>query len=241
MAFKRKRTYVKRPLKKTVSRASIRSRRGNARRRTIARVPRRLLQPFPDTRLVRHKYGDTILLAGGGAPGLPTSWSFRANSMYDPDYTGVGHQPMFHDEMAAQYRYYTVMRSWITVTFPNDASIPQNLFLICDSDQAASTTFSNMIEQHRGVLGVKLQPRSGPVVLKGWFDAAKWNKTSRQAVLGDDDQKTAVNNNPVGAVAKYFNLVSFPTKTADTLAAQTVIVQITYECQWRDPVDHLGS
>lgn len=241
MAFKRKRTYVKRPFKKTVTRTSIRTRRGNARRRIVARVPRRLLQPFPDTRLVRHKYADTILLPAAGAPGVPVTWSFRANSMYDPDYTGLGHQPMFHDEMAAQYRFYTVMRSWIKVTFPNDANITQNLFLFCDSDFNSPTNFSNMLEQHRGVLGTKLNPRSGPVVLKGWFDAAKWDKTTRQAVLADIDQKTAAGNNPTLTAQKYFNVVAFPTKLSETLGSQTVVVELTYECQWRDPVDHVGS
>lgn len=34
---------------------------------------------------------------------------FRMNSIFDPDYTGTGHQPMFRDVWASQYDYYSVL------------------------------------------------------------------------------------------------------------------------------------
>lgn len=42
---------------------------------------------------------------------------FRANSIFDPDYTGVGAQPMWHDEFALLYNRYTVYASKITASF----------------------------------------------------------------------------------------------------------------------------
>jgi len=35
---------------------------------------------------------------------------FRMNSIFDPDYTGTGHQPFFRDMWASQYDYYTVIQ-----------------------------------------------------------------------------------------------------------------------------------
>lgn len=46
------------------------------------------------------------------SPGLGSAVHyFRANSIHDPDRTGVGHQPMKHDEMAMFYNHYMVKSS----------------------------------------------------------------------------------------------------------------------------------
>jgi len=38
---------------------------------------------------------------------------FRGNSIFDPDFTGVGHQPLGHDQWAQLYRQYQV--NWATI------------------------------------------------------------------------------------------------------------------------------
>lgn len=40
---------------------------------------------------------------------------FRANSINDPDRTGVGHQPMKHDELSLFYNHYMVQSSKISI------------------------------------------------------------------------------------------------------------------------------
>lgn len=238
-------TYKRKtPYKRPTRRVSVRSKRVKKARyvRRIARVPRSLLQPFPDSRLVRHKYCDTISLSAGTGGGAASTWIFRTNSLYDPDYTGVGHQPMFHDEMAAQYKTYTVLRSWIRITFPNEANIAQNLYLWADSDVTTPPNHSTLLEQHAPrALGIKLDAASQPLVLTGWYDLAKWSKTTRAAVLSDDDKKTLVGYNPAATHACYYILQAYPNNPAVTLGAQRCVVQITYEAMWRDPVDHVGS
>lgn len=49
---------------------------------------------------------------------------FRANSLYDPDFSGTGHQPNGYDTLLAAYNHYTVVRARITVTLraPNTGS-----------------------------------------------------------------------------------------------------------------------
>lgn len=62
------------------------------------------------------------LLAGGGAiPSNGNIWQFRANSLYDPDMTGIGHQPMFFDNWMSVYWRYRVNYAQITVTVINHA------------------------------------------------------------------------------------------------------------------------
>lgn len=59
------------------------------------------------------KYVDFVDLTPGSASvGYHT---FVANGLYDPDYTGTGHQPMGFDEIMAFFDHYTVTDATVTV------------------------------------------------------------------------------------------------------------------------------
>lgn len=47
---------------------------------------------------------------------------FNGNSLYDPDRTGIGHQPMYADQFAALYRKYFIIASTINLSFINRLS-----------------------------------------------------------------------------------------------------------------------
>lgn len=42
---------------------------------------------------------------------------FRMNSIFDPDFTGIGHQPLWHDTYSSIYETYRVLGSELEVTF----------------------------------------------------------------------------------------------------------------------------
>jgi len=52
-------------------------------------------------------------------PAVPASNRFLINSMYDPDSTGTGHQPMGYDQWSTFYKEYLVKGAKITATFTN--------------------------------------------------------------------------------------------------------------------------
>ena len=63
---------------------------------------------FPQQLFAKHIYSDSVLLAlnvGGSCSGPHV---FRLNSLFDPDFTGTGHQPQGYDNMALQYNRYIV-------------------------------------------------------------------------------------------------------------------------------------
>lgn len=84
-------------------------------------VPRAIPHGFNDQYTVRLSYADsfnmTIAGAGGGEEYL-----FRTNSIYDPDYTGIGHQPLMRDLWASQYDYYTVLACHYHIEIYNGAT-----------------------------------------------------------------------------------------------------------------------
>lgn len=76
---------------------------------------------FPDRLKTRLQYCDVVQLAASA--GTPALYQFRMNGLYDPDYTGTGHQPQWFDQLSAVYQTYRVLGSKITVTFiPNQVS-----------------------------------------------------------------------------------------------------------------------
>lgn len=75
---------------------------------------------FPDKLVTTLRYVDTIRLTG--AAGVPGANTFRMNSLNDPDLSGVGHQPMYYDQLCgasgtAPYSRYRVLGSKITVKY----------------------------------------------------------------------------------------------------------------------------
>lgn len=89
----RRRTYRRKGLKKN-----------------LARVP---YGGFSQTKVVRLKYCDQYKI--DAIAGAMASHEWRANSIYDPDYTSTGHQPMFRDVYAGIYNKYRVLSSKITI------------------------------------------------------------------------------------------------------------------------------
>lgn len=62
---------------------------------------------------MRYKQNIALVPASAGLTGL---YLFRANSIHDPDFSGLGHQPYGHDTYQSIYNHYKVVKSTITVT-----------------------------------------------------------------------------------------------------------------------------
>ncbi len=76
--------------------------------------------------------------------GLPVTYIFTANGLYDPNITGSGHQPMGFDQMMALFDQYVVTRSSITVTYRPHGSICMGVSL--SPDASAYTSSPGLVE-----------------------------------------------------------------------------------------------
>jgi len=97
------------------------------RRTTKRRVPRLFTRSlFPSTRSAAFVYADQQSLAS--VSGALTTYTYRLNSLYDPDFTGSGGQPLYYDTLLGAsggvqpYNSYRVHGAKITVTFMNPSS-----------------------------------------------------------------------------------------------------------------------
>lgn len=117
---------------------------------------------FPNSIITKIRYAAyTSLTNTSGARGVNV---FRANGIFDPDVTGVGHQPMYRDNYASIYDNYVVLGSKITVTFlPRTASVCTIVGIVGDNDTAISTNVETLMEQNNAI-SHGMGPPGAPVV-----------------------------------------------------------------------------
>lgn len=103
-------------------RSTVAIKRRLKRRRRIYRIKRKIrksrnliLGGFPKSKMVKLRYVTEITL--DPAANLYQVHHFRANSLFDPDYTGIGHQPSNFDRWMNIYNHYTVVGSKITAKY----------------------------------------------------------------------------------------------------------------------------
>ncbi len=81
----------------------------------------------------------TVVTIDPQLDGTKVRWHiFRANSIHDPDFTGVGHQPYGHDAINILYNSYTVLKSRISATFASDTAIHTGMGYMRIDDNATS-------------------------------------------------------------------------------------------------------
>lgn len=84
--------------------------------------------------------------------GAVTSYILRANGIFDPDYSNVGHQPLYRDTYAGIYDYFVVLGSKIHVEFISESATVGFVVGICASDTPTiSTTLDTLCEMNNSV------------------------------------------------------------------------------------------
>lgn len=104
--------------------------------------------PVPRCALVHFKYIDQIELDPAAQSGDANY--FRANDLYDPDYTGAGHQPMGFDEWMTFYNHFCVIGSKCTARFLNQGSAATDdmvVGLYLNDDTSGASGLDETLEQ----------------------------------------------------------------------------------------------
>lgn len=195
----RKRGYRKRTQRK---RRGVKRRHGGKRNKatmTMVRSP-----GFSDQCFVKLKYSQDIHIYDGAS--ASKYYTFRGNSLYDPDLSGVGHQPLYFDQYALIYSKYRVLGAKITLRAINgQSSVAQYLVLESGTEQNISNNLTRLLEQSRGAIA-KLVPASsqGPTYIKKYCSTRKACGLTKSQM---SDQDYAADTNASPTQLWYFNLV----------------------------------
>ena len=220
-----------------------RPRRGRISRGVVVRP----LGGIAERCVTRHKYFSTGTTSVGAL--FLTNRVFFTNNLYDPEQTGVGHQPMGFDQMAARYRTYSVLKC--------------NLFVRC-WNQSNAISYASPISV---ILSPLVPWKSGTPVLPDVYSVLMERSgtkhatclTSRACRLGytwsarDDYDSTTKESNTVTtevAGAEVYppsnSGICFTLTSADgvTVSGATNIsyeLTIVYTVLWSQPRDLPGS
>lgn len=220
--------------------------RNNRKRRKKASVPRMLsLGPtYPNGLIAKHKYTmNKTLNATYTANDIPgtAQQSFRTASLFDPDRTGVGHQPLFFDEMSAIYKQYRILGAKCKVRFVNMVNEPVIVFgAHLGAPLGTGWSPSNLMER-KDVKSQFLSPLfaggKNQTTMTLYYSPSKFYKQSKAQLRADN----SLVGNDVGDVvpskATYFEIAL--AQVDSTLGssenhAVKIFVEIEYTAFWND-------
>jgi len=204
-------------------------------RRSIGKIRRFLpLSGFPEKKLCKLRYVETITLADASTPGLVLTHPFSVNSCYDPNALVGGHQPYGFDQWALIYNHYKVLGSKMTLRASNVASTQAgSIFGIKVDDDASVTVSANsLMEQKDSKYEVVVGQNAPRILTKKWSLRKTMDPT-------DDGVSAQVGASP--ADQEYFVVYASAANQAATLGSITFQVQIDYIVQFHEMKDFANS
>lgn len=195
----------------------------------------------PHKMLTKLRYFESINLTNSAGAGFVEYRTFRANSVFDPYYTGGGHQPRYFDQWMTMYQKCTVIGSKITVKWTSDENTSEDLVVITELNTDATTSADpqDILESRK--TGYKtISPNNTPIgnVTRAFFDLKKMTSVSKP--LSDSSLISTTSANP--SQMWYYNLAAFrPSGSAAFTGTLTANVTIDYICVFHDPVNPTKS
>lgn len=173
------------------------------RRKRLARKPtslvNRALHPIPQRFITKMKYAELVTTDGNG------HFYFNLNSVFDPNRSGIGHQPYGHDTLQTLYnRYRVISCGWriqptaisTTAIWPLQiASIPANEQLIFGTlSEVRENPRAKYIVQNPGAGVMTLSGKSYLPSLVGRNKAQYMADDRYQAIMGASPNEQAILN-----------------------------------------------
>lgn len=151
---------------------------------------------FPNEIITKLRYCDLLTLHS--VNGAMSVNYFSANSIYDPDITNAGHQPMYRDNFASIYDLYVVLGCKITVHF-TPFNIVQNWVcgITVDDNASISTVLPTKMEASNSKWGLLSMGGSGPMTVVETFAPQQFGIE----VKDDGYSMTPVGSGPVTAMS----------------------------------------
>lgn len=222
------RKYV--PKTKTASRRTRRYRRKQRKVLSFTKAP------IPNKFATKLRYVE-FTTVNPGVTGIAGVHVVKANGMFDPNATGVGHQPRGFDQLMTMYDHFTVVGARISVqfsTYGSSAYAPLAVGIAVKDTNTAYTNVNDYLEGRNLVsrmIGAQTtQSAAGTTSISKAFSTRKF--LGRSHPLSDPELKGSAFGDPTELA--YFHIFAAPMDSSDTDPV-TISYRIDYLCVLTEP------
>lgn len=226
--MKRKISYGKRKYARRRYGARKRLRR-TYKRRTVN--VNRSLQPFGQRYLCKLKYSDNFII-NPLSPVIP--YQLRLNSIFDPNLTGVGHQPYGFDQLALLYNRYRVYACKWNLRFQTyTAGVNYYLCAFPSNDPPSSiSNFDDIREKPRSKYVMQMSGNT-PVTLRGKISLPSLTGRTKSQYMADDRYQATFTNDPQEVML--LNIFAFNAGSLTSQPNGLCTAELTYYIECFDP------
>lgn len=190
---------------------------------------------LPQTMITQHRYVEQVTLTAEGVSGLTgNEVAFRLNSLYDPNFSLVGHQPYGYDQMGQLYQKYCVYKVHMQVRVQNQTSNQPECCINVRPFNNGAYTLTNKKPWEE-------MERPGNVVITCNGELKTWDQTiyiadiegvPRSKVFDEDNFSAVVGNSPTRS--PYFS-VACGSSSGSTPSDITITVAFVFHTVWSSP------
>lgn len=205
-------------------------RRSNLRTRTIVSY-----NPVPDRMFTKMRYSEIL---GWNLVTASATYNYMfQTSVYDPDLTATGHQPLWYDQYANLYQSYRVWGISYKMTFQLENSHTLTLaFITHQSTNTAESNFNTIMERERKkVIAINYDIATRPV--RGYISVPKVYGMTNKEFVADDGFQSLIATNP----AKMAYLVNYMTCKGSSNVTASQVVELVYHVEFFNRVQIGGS
>lgn len=222
MPFKKVRVYKQRKGKRVYMKRVMRQAKINV---------NRALQPIPQRYICKMKYSDIITTQS-----VDGTYTFNLNSTWDPNRTGVGHQPYGRDTLATLYnRYRVISCGYRILGWASGANAGFQMAVQPANEVLSPGSIDEMRENPRSKYAICVNG-AAPAIIKGKVSIPSLVGRSKSQYMADDRYQAQVDTSP-----SELAILNIMTRTyAGDITFQPLQVLLEYTVEWFD-VKHLAQ
>lgn len=160
------------------------------------------LEVVPHIKFARLRYASNDAMSINNS--FQTQNKFSLNGLYDPDISGIGHQPYGFDQMMSLYNTYVVLGAKIKILArPGSTSNTYPMNLYCEMSELSSIQYTNEIANEKpGIKKLTFNSSASNVYNPErrqtlWWSAKKWFRAKdRQELINQDEYTGNSTSNP---------------------------------------------
>lgn len=193
-------------------------RKGRSRRVKGTANLTKTISPFPDRTLVRLKYTERVQ-----SNGTAMDYVWNLNSIFDPNLTGTGHQPLGRDQWAGVYNRYRVYKVHYNIRALCDGATERWFAYAINNDTTAFTNFDQLCESSRSRSMPLVNQK--PLTLKGTSSLPKVNGRTRAEYMADDRYQATMGTSPAETICLHLGYIN---AAGTTVAANAITMDVTF-------------